>query len=74
MFKTLQDAVLRLESVLRFKHKASLDFLKKALVFSGIKTDSYKKIHVAGTNGKGSTSAFLTHILIEQGLKVGTFT
>lgn len=74
MFKTLQDAVLRLESVLRFKPKASLDFLKKALEFSGIKTDSYKKIHVAGTNGKGSTSAFLTHILIEQGLKVGTFT
>ena len=43
MFKTLQDAVLRLESVLRFKPKASLDFLKKALEFSGIKTDSYKK-------------------------------
>ncbi len=31
-------------------------------------------IHVAGTNGKGSTSAMLTSILCEEGKKVGTFT
>lgn len=30
-------------------------------------------IHVAGTNGKGSTCAFLTQILMEEGKKVGTF-
>lgn len=30
-------------------------------------------VHVAGTNGKGSTVAYLTSILIEAGLRVGTF-
>lgn len=31
-------------------------------------------IHIGGTNGKGSTSAYLTGILREAGYKVGTFT
>lgn len=31
-------------------------------------------IHVAGTNGKGSTCAYLTHMLLEAGYSVGTFT
>lgn len=31
-------------------------------------------IHIAGTNGKGSTVAFLRSLLMEAGLKVGTFT
>lgn len=35
---------------------------------------SLKFVHVAGTNGKGSTSAMLTSILMEAGKKVGTFT
>ena len=33
-----------------------------------------KIIHVAGTNGKGSTAEFFTSILIAAGRKVGTFT
>lgn len=32
-----------------------------------------KFVHVAGTNGKGSVTAFLTSILNEQGYNVGTF-
>ncbi|MBF0419541.1 MAG: bifunctional folylpolyglutamate synthase/dihydrofolate synthase [Magnetococcales bacterium] len=31
-------------------------------------------IHVAGTNGKGSTIAFLEAILLAQGIRVGTYT
>ena len=30
-------------------------------------------ISIAGTNGKGSTSSFITNILIDAGYKVGTF-
>lgn len=30
-------------------------------------------VHIAGTNGKGSTGAFLESILIEAGMKVGRF-
>lgn len=33
-----------------------------------------KIIHIAGTNGKGSTAEYLTGILISAGKKVGTFT
>ena len=33
-----------------------------------------KIIHIAGTNGKGSTAEFFTQILIAAGKKVGTFT
>lgn len=31
-------------------------------------------IHIAGTNGKGSTSAFLSSIVYEAGIKTGVFT
>ncbi|NDV27586.1 bifunctional folylpolyglutamate synthase/dihydrofolate synthase [Desulfovibrio sp. JC010] len=35
---------------------------------------AFPVIHVVGTNGKGSTSSYLTSIAIEHGLKAGTFT
>lgn len=34
----------------------------------------FPAIHIAGTNGKGSTSAMLASILREEGLRVGLFT
>lgn len=33
-----------------------------------------KFIHIAGTNGKGSVAEYLTNILMESGLRTGTFT
>lgn len=36
--------------------------------------NSYKTIHVAGTNGKGSTSHMIASILQEAGYKVGLYT
>ncbi|MEG0499907.1 MAG: folylpolyglutamate synthase/dihydrofolate synthase family protein [Rikenellaceae bacterium] len=36
--------------------------------------NSYPTIHVAGTNGKGSTSSMLTSILMEAGYRVGCYT
>ena len=36
--------------------------------------DMIRCVHIAGTNGKGSAAEFLTHILIESGYRVGTFT
>ncbi len=35
--------------------------------------DKIKIVHLSGTNGKGSVSAFLNNILIEGGYKVGMF-
>ena len=34
----------------------------------------FKSIHIAGTNGKGSTCAIVSSILMEAGLKVGLYT
>ena len=36
--------------------------------------NNFKSIHIAGTNGKGSTSHLLASILQESGLKVGLYT
>ena len=36
--------------------------------------DKFKSIHIAGTNGKGSSSHLLASILQEQGYKVGLYT
>ena len=35
---------------------------------------SFHSVHIAGTNGKGSTAAALSSILIEHGLRIGMFT
>ncbi|KWT78222.1 bifunctional folylpolyglutamate synthase/dihydrofolate synthase [Candidatus Magnetominusculus xianensis] len=40
----------------------------------GAPQSAYKSIHVAGTNGKGSTCAMLQGILMERGYKTGLFT
>ena len=47
---------------------------RKILDSLGSPDDSLKIIHIAGTNGKGSTAEFFTQILIAAGKKVGTFT
>ncbi len=51
--------------------------LTNILAFSkhlGNPEQKFKTIHVAGTNGKGSTSHLLASILQESGLKVGLYT
>ena len=53
------------------KKKNSLSEVRKNIEILGIKLP--KVIHVAGTNGKGSVCAYLSNILIENRMKVGTF-
>lgn len=36
--------------------------------------EGFKSVHIAGTNGKGSTAHYLASILMEKGLKVGLYT
>ena len=50
--------------------KNTLELLSK---FGNPQRD-YKSVHVAGTNGKGSTAAMLASMLKQGGLKVGLFT
>ena len=48
--------------------------IKKLIKYSKIDTQKLKTIHVAGSNGKGSTSAFISKILTEQGYKTALYT
>lgn len=48
--------------------------MKKILNKLGNPQDELKIIHVAGTNGKGSTCNYLNNILMADGYKVGLFT
>lgn len=51
-----------------------LDRMQAFLRELGNPQDQLKIIHVAGTKGKGSTSAFLSNILWKAGYRVGRFT
>lgn len=54
--------------------KFGLENTKILLQRLGHPEDSFKKIHVAGSDGKGSTSAMIASILNEAGVKTGLFT
>ncbi|KXZ40302.1 dihydrofolate synthase / folylpolyglutamate synthase [Alkalithermobacter thermoalcaliphilus JW-YL-7 = DSM 7308] len=58
----------------RFGIKLGLDNITKLLDLLGNPHKNLKVIHVAGTNGKGSTSSFITSILKNAGYTVGLFT
>jgi dihydrofolate synthase/folylpolyglutamate synthase len=45
----------------------------RALAVIGNPEQNYKVIHLAGTNGKGSTAAFIEHGLVAAGYKVGKY-
>ncbi len=55
-------------------YKPGLDSITELLVSLNNPHHNLKTIHLAGTNGKGSTSHILASILIENGYKVGLFT
>ncbi len=48
--------------------------IRRLLELIGNPQDSLKSVHVAGTNGKGSTCTFLDSILRSAGYKTGLFT
>lgn len=51
-----------------------LDTMRHLMAQLGNPQDKVKFIQVAGTNGKGSTAAYLTSILSEAGIKTGRYT
>lgn len=69
-----EEAVAYIEETPKFTTKNSLEHTKECLKRLGNPQKKFKVIHVAGTNGKGSTCAFLTSILREAGYSCGLFT
>lgn len=58
----------------KFGSKLELLRIKKLTELLGNPQNDLKCIHIAGTNGKGSTSVFINNILIDAGYKVGLYT
>jgi dihydrofolate synthase/folylpolyglutamate synthase len=58
----------------RFGIKLGLENTRMLLERAGTPQQHFLCVHVAGTNGKGSTAAFLAAILQEAGLRVGLYT
>ncbi|MFA5025751.1 MAG: Mur ligase family protein [Candidatus Shapirobacteria bacterium] len=56
---------------LRYPGIKGLERQKLLLEILGKPQNKYKVIHIAGTSGKGSTASFLSHLLADQGFKVG---
>ena len=69
------DSILdELFSLRTGKRRENIDDLTLIYALLGKPCNSVKIIHIAGTNGKGSTATFLENILLEAGYNVGKFT
>ena len=55
-------------------YKPGLERVYQLLALLQIDPQKQPSIHIAGTNGKGSTAAYCASLLQESGLKVGLFT
>ena len=68
------EIVNYIEEIPKFTVKNPPEHTKEMLRRLGNPQDSIKVIHVAGTNGKGSTCAYLASMLSAGGYKTGLFT
>jgi dihydrofolate synthase/folylpolyglutamate synthase len=57
-----------------FGMKLGLENITEFLASIGNPQDKYVTIHIAGTNGKGSTSAMIESVLRAQGFRTGLYT
>ena len=56
-----------------FSHEASLERITAVCQRLGLPQNNFKAIHIAGTNGKGSVSTFVSSALKAAGYNVGTY-
>lgn len=74
LVKTPEEAVAWIHSRLKFGARPGLIRVKALLSRLKNPEKGQHFIHIAGTNGKGSSVKFLANLLEEIGLTVGTFT
>ncbi len=73
-FESYDQAVAWITGLVSFGIRPGLERMEHMLARLGHPERRLKFIHVAGTNGKGSTCAFLTKVLLKAGYDVGMFT
>ena len=62
-----------IHSLGKFTLPAGLERIEKVLAMLGNPQNRFKSIHIAGTNGKGSVSAFVSSVFKTAGYKTGLF-
>lgn len=69
-----KESVEYIHSLLQFGIKPGLERISMLLSSLGNPQDKIKTVHIAGTNGKGSTSTHIANILTAAGHKTGLYT
>ncbi len=69
-----EEAMEYIHGTLKFGTRLGLENIGKLMDFMGNPQKKLRFVHVAGTNGKGSTTSFISNILISAGYKTGIFT
>jgi len=71
---TYNEALEYIHGARKFGSKLGLHNMKVLLGLMDNPQKNLRFVHVAGTNGKGSTSAFIANILMKAGYKTGLYT
>ncbi len=74
MSQNLKESLRRLYGLLARGRQFGLERMQAACAEFGHPERSFQAVHVAGTNGKGSVSAFVASMLRAQGTNVGLYT
>ncbi|MCE1188637.1 MAG: bifunctional folylpolyglutamate synthase/dihydrofolate synthase [Ignavibacteria bacterium] len=74
MYGNIIPEIEELYSLQKFGIKLGLENIQSFLELLGNPQKNFKSIHIAGSNGKGSTSSFTASILMEAGFSVGLYT
>jgi dihydrofolate synthase/folylpolyglutamate synthase len=68
------QALAFLDGLQRFGMRLGLENIRRLVEAFGHPEAAFRSVHVAGTNGKGSTAAFVNSILRAAGFQVGLYT
>ena len=72
-FTNIDQVIKRIYSLPKLHPKNDLSYIRRILKQLNNPQDSVRAIHVTGTNGKGSTSYYLSNLLQKAGQKTGLF-
>lgn len=67
------EALAKINSLMLFGSRPGLDRILQFLNLLGNPQEKLKFVHIAGTNGKGSTSKMISSVLKESGYRTGLF-
>ncbi len=71
---TYEEAVAKINARLKFGIKPGLEHIGRLMQELGNPQDKLKFVHVAGTNGKGTTCALISSVLKRAGYRTGMYT